>query len=143
LDCWIVQSKDGFGHQWFIGQNPDGTFWSTDLAPKSSGGIRTPNWGWLPSGLRNVPIECKAEDTSPEQSPFDPTNLESDMELVKHIKCSKEVDKRTKQHVSDTAKEHTMWNAWPRNCRDYTSDLNWFVIGAKLRERTDQRKQAD
>ena len=140
FDCWVVESEGGYGHQMFIGQNSDGTYWSTELMPQDKGGIRTPNWEWIPDMFQNVPLACKANDTSPKYSPYDPNNLPKEVKIVKHVKCSKEVDEKTKKHVEDTAKENTKWDVLGNNCKDYANNLTYFVLAAKLREQIEKQK---
>lgn len=93
--------------------------------------------------MRNQPLYCAAEDTSPKLWLFDPSDLGEDMKVVMHIQCSREVDAKTKQHVQDTAKENTWWPAWEKNCKDYANSLTYYVLGAKLREQIENQKKAN
>ena len=138
LECWIVQSTEGCGHQWFIGQIPDVSYWQTDLMPKSSGGVRTPNWKWLPDGLRNVPFHCRAEPTTPQKSGFDPNKLGDDVKLMERIQCSKAVDQKIKDYVADTFKESPFWNAAANNCKDYTAELKRVTQRLIRRDKIEQ-----
>jgi RHS repeat-associated protein len=143
LDCWVLESTEGCNHQVFVGQNSDGSFWYSELMPENRGGLRTPNWKWLDLiGLRNIPLNCKAMDTTPKPWRDDPNNLpkDSEMRVKEHIKCSKSVDAKIKKYVTDTAKENTKWDAAGHNCKDYARDLAWAARAAKMREILDKKK---
>lgn len=119
-DFWKIQ-KCGIGHQFIIGQNPDGTYWDSDFSPDT------------PSGYG---VSCKGKTSFNEKSPFDPTKLgDPCLRVVSHIVTSPSADARLKaeakrRHTSKQAR----YDLYGYNCRSYCDSMEGFVVGAQIRE---------
>ncbi len=118
LDVWVVQQNGGFGHQWAVGDNGNGTYWDSD---------KMPGKGPL------APLNCPPQISFHPDSGFDPKNLNPDFTIKRHVTTSSSVDKKVRDEAEKRARENKgRYDAACSNCRDHANGLADYAVGAKL-----------
>jgi hypothetical protein len=124
LDIWVFHSYVGFGHEWVVGSNSDGSYWESNFHPDN------PKWH-----CPLLILPCEGIVDFLEKSAFDPIHDKDGIQPDRddgyypiHVKTSASVDLRMKEwarHVSELSKDHPWWLTWwpGFNCRDYARTL--------------------
>ena len=112
LDVWTIRDIHGWGHEWFVGQNADGTYWETDMSPAKTGGFR----------LFGAALNTVADIEFRPISGFDPQKLDlKNFKRMRTYKCSSDVDEAVRRKTTQKANEDDRrYDAAGNNCRDYT-----------------------
>ena len=121
LDIWRIRSCKWPGHDWVVGNNPDGTYWDSNFHPDTTSG-----WG----------LNCKGKVDFHPNSLFDPTKPADCLAVVGHVITSPVVDAKVKQEAQRRADDPNQprYDACGNNCRDYSQSLSNFARGANLRQ---------
>jgi hypothetical protein len=130
LDIWVVRDKSGLiRHREAVGNNADGTYWSSDFGPTS----------------HNLIHQCNCQgriNFNPNQLVLVPTNLPSDYVIESHTV----VDQGATDAARDYAKQRADSSDQPRydccgnNCIDWANGLANYAMGRQLREDLDKIK---
>jgi hypothetical protein len=130
LDIWVIRDKDGLiRHRVAVGNNADGTYWSSDFGPTSHSLCGRLNCRGIIGFYAN-------------QSSLVPTNLPSDYVIESHTV----VDQGATDAARDYAKQRSDSADQPRydccgnNCIDWANGLANYAIGRQLREDLDKIK---
>jgi len=125
FDVWIIKDKSSpFGHVWVVGDNGDGTYWSSDLMPTSQNLIRRLN---CPAKINFRPLWLT----------FDPRSLDTDQyEVLRHVVTDAAIDQevRAEAQAASERDDAGRYDAIGRNCRTYANEICDGAAYAKLRE---------
>jgi RHS repeat-associated protein len=117
LDVWILKATGGFGHQWLVGDNPEGGYWASDFEP-------IPN---LVFGR----VCCKGRINFTKLWTTDPRKInartakEVGFVVVGFVKTSPNVDEKLRKFAEDESNKPNppMYDALGNNCRDWAKKL--------------------
>jgi len=130
LDIWVIRDKSGLiRHRVAVGNNADGSYWSSDFGPNSQNIIGR--------------AHCQGHISFfPNQSSLIPTNLPDDYVIESHTV----VDQGATDGARDYAKERAnkidqpIYDVCGYNCWDWANGLANYAIGRQLREDLDKTK---
>jgi RHS repeat-associated protein len=121
LDVWVIQSPSWPGHQWVIGQNPDGSYWDANFHPDTKS-------GWALSSPGKTDYNGR--------SGFDPNKLTDGVVLKDHFKTSISVDALVQAEVIRRANDphQPRYDALGNNCRTFADSILNYAAGAQISE---------
>jgi RHS repeat-associated protein len=130
LDIWVISDKSGLiRHREAVGNNADGSYWSSDFGPTAT--------------TLCGRINCRGRiNFTANQLVLVPTNLPSDYVIESHTV----VDQGATDAARDYAKQRSENADQPRydccgnNCIDWANGLANYAIGRQLREDLDKIK---
>lgn len=129
LDIWVIADADGLiRHRWAVGNNDDGSYWSSDFMPTA-----TSMFGRL---------NCRGQINFAPNGSFNPTNLQSGFVIERHTTLSQSATDATRDYAKQRAAkpDQPSYDACGNNCIDWANGLAWFGIGRQIREDLDKIK---
>ena len=130
LDIWVIRDKSGLiRHRTTVGNNADGTYWSSDFEPTSKSYIGRLNCQGRLSFYAN-------------QSSLIPTDLPPDCVIESHTVVNQGVTDAVRDYAKKRADEaeQPRYDACGYNCIDWANGLANYSIGRQLRENLDKIK---
>jgi hypothetical protein len=121
-DVWRIRAKKGWGHEWIVGNNSDGTFWSVDSMPTYG-----ERGGFV---IRDLPVYVPATiNFRVENSAIDPFRLDpSEYEIIGHAATSFDVTQVVRQEAESRSKNKgANWHLVSDNCRDFAAELLMYA----------------
>jgi hypothetical protein len=116
LDVWVFHSYGGFGHEWVVGSNPDGTYWDSNFHPNTS------SWH-CPLLL----LPCEGIIDFVEKSAFNPSEPRTDGYFYMHVVTDASVDAKVRTFAARASElsqqSHPWWATWwpGFNCHTYAT----------------------
>lgn len=129
LDIWVVADADGLiRHRWAVGNNADGTYWSSDFMPTANNMFRR--------------LNCRGQINFAPNGSFNPTNLTFGYVIERHTIVSQSATDAARDYAKKRAAQadQPRYDACGNNCIDWANGLAWFAIGRQIRENLDEIK---
>ena len=130
LDIWVIRDKSGLiRHREAIGNNADGTYWSSDFGPTATSLVGR--------------LNCKGRiNFTPNQLVLIPTNLPSDYVIESHTVVGQTATDAARDYAKQRADnaDQPRYDACGNNCIDWANGLANYAIGRQLREDLDKIK---
>jgi uncharacterized protein RhaS with RHS repeats len=130
LDIWVIRDKSGLiRHRVAVGNNADGSYWSSDFDPTS----------------HNIfgRAHCQGSISFyADQSSLIPTNLPSDYVIESHTVVDQGATDGTRDYAKQRANsaDQPIYDVCGYNCFDWANGLANYAIGRQLREDLDKIK---
>ncbi|MCU0785571.1 MAG: hypothetical protein MUF81_16315 [Verrucomicrobia bacterium] len=128
LDIWVIRDASGLiRHRWAVGNNADGTYWSSDFGPTSTSLIGRLNC----RGIINFAANTLT---------LNPTNLTSDFVVERHTVVNQTATDAARDYAKQRSEraDQPRFDACGNNCIDWANGLANFSIGRQIRDNLDK-----